>query len=757
MRTPSSGPGERYDVFLSHNSADKDAAVELYEELEQHGLRPWMAVKDALPGRPWLAQLEEILTTIPAVAVLVGASGIGPWEEREMEAAISEFVDRSASVIPVLLGGAPEKPKLPLLLKGFVWVDLREQSLDRLVAGIKAARPQPQPRKPARRTRSRDSARIYILTVELERDGDALSVRYSLPGTEPFSSTSLPWDDVAPRIQALHAAVDAGRLPTSEESAVLFDVLFGDENRWRPLLRVLFGRPEPEVQPTPVYGSVRLRVRTVDEALLGLPWRLTAWNDTRLVERRWTFTETPDVDPTADYATATPANVLVVAGEGPTGDSGLHVEAVRDVLVKLWGEREKAGYVRVAGDERQLENALAGMNPHVVYVYGRSAEDGLRFGGGVLVWSRLAELVGTTAARVVYLNATGDLTAAGAAFDTLPLVVRRGLPEWTADATKIVLGWLDTWLGKGIDPVDAFHEVLREDGSGEASSLVIRSAYRTWKTTPYRAPAPKRPLQRLDREEQKALVAKRVAELVRSDSRRVLGLVAYAAPGNAVESLVGQLRDHLELELAERAATRWLHLSFPESPKDLRRNLEEELKLQLEADRDEPVPHLLRRRAPKAEGSRRRIVWIDWGTFGDDGRHQDPLSHDGLSEWLRFSSEFLGLRCPDDLRVISSLALELPEKEHARLAEVLQENRRQAWCRRPEFRLSPLPPLGKVSEEDLFDFLDDANNSTCPPAVQAEVAELLAAKTGGDFEQTVALIDRAERTSWYDLLDELRR
>lgn len=746
---------ENYDVFLSHSSADKDAAVELYEKLKKHGLRPWMAAKDAVPGRPWLKQLEEILSTIPAAAVLVGASGLGPWGEREMDVAITEFVDRRAFVIPVLLDGAPEKPTLPLFLRQFTWVDLREQDFDRLVAGIEAARPQPKPMRPTR-MRPPDPARIHTLTVELERDGDILSLRYSLPGTEPFSSTTLPWPDIEPRLQALHAALDAGRMPTSEESAVLFDVLFGDERRWGPLLRVLFGRPDPAVQPSPVYGSVRLRLSTAEETLRGLPWRLMTWSGARLVDRRWTITEMPDADPTADYATATPTHVLAIVGEAPTGDGSLHLQAVRDVLGKLWGKREEAGYFRVVEDETRLENALAGMNPHVVYVYGRSAEDGLRFGGGVLTWNRLVELLRTTAARVVYLNATGDLGAAGAAFEKLPLIVYRRLQEWAADAATIFLAWLETWLQKGLDPVDALHEALREESSVEATSLVVRSTYRTWKTTPFRPPAPKHPLLRLDRDQQKALVAKHVAELVRSDSRRVLGLVAYATPGNAVDALVRQLRDHLELELFDRAAIRWLRLSFPESPRDLRRNLEEELKLQLAADRDEPVPHLLRRHAPKAAGRCRRVVWIDWGTFGDDGNHQGPLSHENLGEWLRFSSEFLGLRCPDDLRLISSLALELPEKEHARLAEVLQENRRQAWCRRPEFRLSPLPPLGRVSEQDLFDFLDEANNSTCPPTIQAEIAELLIAKTGGDFEETVGFIDRAEKTSWYDLLDELR-
>lgn len=189
-----------------------------------------------------------------------------------------------------------------------------------------------------------------------------------------------------------------------------------------------------------------------------------------------------------------------------------------------------------------------------------------------------------------------------------------------------------------------------------------------------------------------------------------------------------------------------------EVPLVVRRRLRE----QLRADDNEPVPHLLRRWAPTVVGSgKRAIVWLDWGTFGDG--HGEPLKSVDLEAWLSFSSEFLGLNCPHDVRLVSYLAIETPASKHKRLAEVLQQHRRQPWCRRPEFRLSVLPPLGKVAEEDLFDFLEDPQSSSCDPAIHAEVAERLIAETGGEFEPTVALMREAEEGSWYDLLTRLRR
>lgn len=262
------------------------------------------------------------------------------------------------------------------------------------------------------------------------------------------------------------------------------------------------------------------------------------------------------------------------------------------------------------------------------------------------------------------------------------------------------------------------------------------------------------PRLRLDRDHQKSLAAKHVAELVRSDSRRVMALVAYAAPGNSIEALVSQFREHFESALSDFLEIKWLSPAFPSQRSRLRRGLEEELRRLLGADSVKPVAHLLRRYSSATKG-RQSVLWLDWGTFGKG--HQEPLKPAQLTEWLRFSSEFLVTQFPDDLRAVSFLAIETEASRHARLAQTFQEHRRQPWCRRREFRLSVLPPLDRVSEEDLLDFFDDPRNSSCEPSISTEVAERLIVETGGEFEATVTLMSEAERSSWYDLVTRLRR
>jgi hypothetical protein len=140
---------KRFDVFLSHNTKDKPTVRELADALAVRGLEPWLDERELVPGRPWQEALEQIIQSTKTAAVLFGPSGLGPWEQPEMRACLGEFIDRNLPVIPVLLPGAPDKPQLPLFLRVFTWVDLRDgltqDGIDRLVWGITGERPQNAP------------------------------------------------------------------------------------------------------------------------------------------------------------------------------------------------------------------------------------------------------------------------------------------------------------------------------------------------------------------------------------------------------------------------------------------------------------------------------------------------------------------------------------------------------------------------------------------------------------------------------------
>ena len=132
-----------FDVFLCHNSKDKEEVKKIGIKLKEIGLLPWLDEWELQPGLPWQPALEEKIERIKSAAVFVGVEGIGPWQRREIEALLREFVRRECPVIPILLSDVPEKPELPVFLKGMTWVDFNKSNPDpiqQLIWGITGKR-----------------------------------------------------------------------------------------------------------------------------------------------------------------------------------------------------------------------------------------------------------------------------------------------------------------------------------------------------------------------------------------------------------------------------------------------------------------------------------------------------------------------------------------------------------------------------------------------------------------------------------------
>ena len=133
-----------FDVFMCHNSSDKDAVRTLNTQLKSQGLKTWLDEEQLPPGRVWQELLEQQIESIRSVAVFVGAAGVGPWQDVEIRAFLSEFVNRRCPVIPVILTDCTTVPQLPLFMRQFTWVDFRKERptpFDQLVWGITGERP----------------------------------------------------------------------------------------------------------------------------------------------------------------------------------------------------------------------------------------------------------------------------------------------------------------------------------------------------------------------------------------------------------------------------------------------------------------------------------------------------------------------------------------------------------------------------------------------------------------------------------------
>jgi len=139
-----------FDVFLSHNSKDKPTVEQLARLLrDEYQIKSWLDKWNLVPGDSWQQAIEEALDDCQTFAVFVGPSGMGPWENPEMQVALDERVrDRKRRVIPILLPGAPDNTtlKLPSFLRLLTWVDFRaglddKTTLYLLYCGIKGIAP----------------------------------------------------------------------------------------------------------------------------------------------------------------------------------------------------------------------------------------------------------------------------------------------------------------------------------------------------------------------------------------------------------------------------------------------------------------------------------------------------------------------------------------------------------------------------------------------------------------------------------------
>lgn len=132
---------EPFRIFLSYNRRDIADVERLARALAERGVTPFKDDWYPSPGEHWPSSLDRHLAHCRAVAVVIGANGLGPWQQREVYAAIDREVRESGEgregfrVIPVLLSeGALAHAGLGFLSQN-VWVEAWDPRAPELLAG----------------------------------------------------------------------------------------------------------------------------------------------------------------------------------------------------------------------------------------------------------------------------------------------------------------------------------------------------------------------------------------------------------------------------------------------------------------------------------------------------------------------------------------------------------------------------------------------------------------------------------------------
>jgi len=113
-------------VFICYAKEDEAFARQLYADLQQAGVSPWMACKDIWPGQNWEHEIQQALRRSTHVLVLLSSHSISKrsYVRKEIKQALDtldEFPPSQIYLIPVRLDDS--KP-LDECLQKIHWVDL---------------------------------------------------------------------------------------------------------------------------------------------------------------------------------------------------------------------------------------------------------------------------------------------------------------------------------------------------------------------------------------------------------------------------------------------------------------------------------------------------------------------------------------------------------------------------------------------------------------------------------------------------------
>ena len=550
------------------------------------------------------------------------------------------------------------------------------------------------------------------------------------------------------------------------DARALGQIVLGPTSEWGALLRTVY---DTDAAARPIYGPVRVTVATDDDRLAALPWRwATDFDDKPLTDHGWCFELSTDARHPPLVALHVPAPVVVL---GPPGDrTESQRRAITDIIESTPGGDRLGGLglggpgldaAVAARDLKTFAAHLADRPGAIAYVIAdtRRDEAGVQIdlGPQSCTFDALAGVFARRPPKLCVLDLYGLPSSqlvgpARALHRRVPLVVVRPNAEppgaWHA--------WLRTTLTTETDPVEA---LARQSPPG----AFAYAAFDVWQTVAQALDSKLDAARtRLDRSNPRHITYGLVSELCQSADRRILVLVALGAAGNRVEDLADNLIDYLEPELEGVACIGKLAVPLPADRTADR--MMEKLRERLDVQRYGNLSQQLGRRAPRGAGivDGRPTLFIDWGTCGAGsapGRQPllPPVDLDELEAWIELCGEQLVSFCPDDMRLVCYLGIQVRAEWHADVVADLDAvvNARAVFTEGP-VRFAHLPPLGDVQSLDIANFLDLRDNSSCPRDLAAEMTRLLRSETDGRFDAVVELIERAEAGSWYALYRDLR-
>ena len=125
-----------HHVFVSYASQDAAVANSIVENLEQHGIKCWIAPRDMKPGAQYADAIVRAINDAKAAVLVMSGSAIDSTHvAREVERAAS----KRKPIIPFRIDNASLNPELEYFLSNSQWIDVPKLGMPAALARLKEA------------------------------------------------------------------------------------------------------------------------------------------------------------------------------------------------------------------------------------------------------------------------------------------------------------------------------------------------------------------------------------------------------------------------------------------------------------------------------------------------------------------------------------------------------------------------------------------------------------------------------------------
>jgi TolB-like protein len=124
------------DVFISYASQDAAVANSIVENLESHGLKCWIALRDVKPGAQYADAIVRAINEAKAVVLVLSA---GAMESSHVAREVERAASKRKQIIAFRIDAAPLNHALEYFLSESQWIDVPKLGMPEALAKLKDA------------------------------------------------------------------------------------------------------------------------------------------------------------------------------------------------------------------------------------------------------------------------------------------------------------------------------------------------------------------------------------------------------------------------------------------------------------------------------------------------------------------------------------------------------------------------------------------------------------------------------------------